>query len=122
MCQRTRKGGLRSHSFPAMNSRHIALRTGFAALALAFAAAAPASADIRINEISSDGGNDWVELYNTGPAAADISGYVFKDQGNNNDVVVPNVPPLQPGGFYDQGVKGLGNGDTARVFTPGGAT
>ena len=49
----------------------------FAALALVIgfaAAAAPASADIRINEIESQGRADWVELTNTGPAAVDIGG------------------------------------------------
>jgi hypothetical protein len=99
-----------------MNTRHIALRTGLASLALAFAAAAPASADIRINEIESqDAGGDWVELVNTGNAPVDITGYVVRDASNNLAATV-GAKTLQPGEFFAQDANGLGNDDGARLL------
>ena len=43
----------------------------------------PPPADVVINEVESDAASpgDWVELYNRGTTAADISGYVFRDNG-----------------------------------------
>src|SRR5262249_20334544 len=44
-------------------------------------AANDCSPPVRINEVESNGGTpgDWVELYNNGAAAFDLSGFVFRD-------------------------------------------
>src|SRR4051794_40971992 len=98
----------------------------FAALALVagFAsAAAPASADIRINEIESQaigGGPDWVEVTNTGAAAVDIGGYQLRDSGNANPTNIPAGTILQPGAFFAiNSNAGLGNPDQVRLFDNG---
>ena len=96
----------------------------FAALALVIgfaAAAAPASADIRINEIESQP-TDWVELTNTGVAAVDIGGYVLRDSGPANPTTIPAGTMLQPGAFFSiDSNAGLGNPDGVRLFDAGGA-
>jgi hypothetical protein len=97
---------------------NIAIRTGLAALALAFAAAGPASADIRINEIDSQP-SDFVELYNTGNAPVDITGYTVIDGGGNTAVTF-GAKTLQPGEIYAADATGLGNDDEAHLFN--GAT
>lgn len=57
-----------------------------------------------INEVESsdaDGGNDWVEIYNTGSSAVDISGWYILDndpEGHAADVTpLPEGTVLQPG-------------------------
>src|SRR3954452_23257193 len=97
-----------------MNRPRALSRACLAAIAVAFASAAPASAAIVINEFESDATPDWVEVYNTGAVAVNIDNYVFKDEADGNDVSGDNVT-IQPGGFYGQDVKGLGNGDTVRL-------
>ena len=88
-------------------------------------AAAPASADIRINEIESQaigGGPDWVEITNTGAAAVNVSGYQLRDSGNGAGSLT-NIPAgtiLQPGGFFAiDSNAGLGNPDQVRLFDNG---
>jgi hypothetical protein len=54
--------------------------------------------DVRINEImydlpSSDDGREWVELYNSGPDAVDLTGWKFFDGANH----VLNTPPKNGG-------------------------
>ena len=95
----------------------------FAALALVIgfaAAAAPASADIKINEIESQP-TDWVELTNTGAAAVDIGDYVLRDSGPANPTTIPAGTMLQPGAFFSiDSNAGLGNPDGVRLFDAGG--
>jgi hypothetical protein len=92
-------------------------------LIVGFAAAAgPASADIRINEIESQpaAGNDWVEITNTGAAAVDIGGFVLRDSGQANPTTLPALQ-LQPGAFFSiDSNAGLGNPDAVRLFDAGG--
>ncbi|GGH37997.1 lamin tail domain-containing protein [Microbacterium album] len=86
-----------------------------------------------VNEVESNGdATDWVELYNTGDTAVDVSGFLFRD----NDVTrapyaLPAGSIIQPGGFYviDQAVGiqpgfdfGLGANDEVHLFEPDGAT
>ena len=97
--------------------------------------AAPAPGKIVINEVMSNGDPvaDWVELYNVGGTAVDISGWKFLD---NNDGHTPIVfkkgTVIQPGEFFtfytdgkantpdgSAGV-GLGEPDSARLFDKNG--
>jgi Lamin Tail Domain len=95
---------------PARVFAAVAVIAGFAAVA------APAPADIRINEIESQP-TDWVELTNTGPAAVDIGGWVLRDSTVINDVTIPAPTVLQPGAFFAIDVTDLlGNTDSARLF------
>jgi hypothetical protein len=97
-----------------------------ATLALLLAAAAPASAAIVINEVESSGIYDYIELTNTGGAEEDIGGYILKDSNDARTFAIAPGTKLAPGGFYAARVDvgpgnfGLGDIDSARVFTPGG--
>ncbi|WP_211255137.1 lamin tail domain-containing protein [Microbacterium ginsengisoli] len=86
------------------------------------------AADIRINEVESNGGTpgDWVELYNTGSAAVDLTGWIFRDNDDSHTLLVP-AQTLQPGAYtwFQTDVAngfGLGSADSARLFLPDGAT
>ena len=98
----------------------------FATLALLLVAAAPAPAAIVVNEAESSGIFDYIELTNTDVVAVDISGYILKDDNNGRTLAVPAGTTLAAGGYYVQRVDsgpgnfGLGEADSARVFTPGG--
>ncbi|MFF6842269.1 lamin tail domain-containing protein [Streptomyces tanashiensis] len=89
------------------------------------AQAAPAD-DIRINEVVSTGSvNDSIELFNKGAAAVDISGWVLKDDNNSSKFTVPTGTTLGPGAVraFDVSASfGLGSGDKARLYLPGGST
>jgi hypothetical protein len=83
---------------------------------------------VLINEVESNGGTpgDWVELYNAGSVAVDLSGYVFSDSTDTNKYVIPSGAQIAPHGFYvmdeaDFGF-GLGSNDAARLFGPDGKT
>ncbi len=87
------------------------------------------STSIKVNEVESNGGlpGDWVELYNTGAAAVDLGGYEFRDNDNSRlPYIIPANTVIQPGGFLvldeAQFGFGLGAGDQARLFAPGGGT
>jgi len=86
------------------------------------------STDVKINEVESNGGTpgDWVELYNIGSTAVDLSGYGFKDNDDSRTFTIAAGTVIQPGGFLvleeaDFGF-GLGAGDAARLFAPDGVT
>ncbi|MFE5591341.1 lamin tail domain-containing protein [Streptomyces sp. NPDC056549] len=89
------------------------------------AQAAPAD-DIRINEVVTTGSvNDSIELFNKGAAAVDISGWVLKDDNNSSKFTVPSGTTLGPGAaraFDVSASFGLGSGDKARLYLPGGST
>ena len=82
-----------------------------------------------INEVESNAGDpgDWVELYNTGASAVDVSGWQFLD---NNDThvayAIPAGTSIAAGGYLvldeAQFGFGLGSGDSARLFDASGAT
>jgi hypothetical protein len=60
--------------------------------------------DIVINEINYKDAldfevKDWVELYNNGSSAIDISNWVFKDSDDLNEFVIPNGTIMQPDSY-----------------------
>lgn len=80
---------------------------------------------IAINEIESSGDTvDWVELVNTGDAAVDLAGWVFRDSDDEHRTELPAGASIPAGGFYVVEPPlldyGLGNDDQARLFTPDG--
>ena len=81
---------------------------------------------VRINEVESSGGvpGDWVELYNAGPVAANIGGYVFKDNDDTHIYTIPAGTTIAAGGYLTleeaQFGFGLGAPDAARLFRPNG--
>ena len=85
---------------------------------------------IKINEVESNGGtpDDWVELYNAGTQAIDVSGYIFKDNDDTHSYAIPANTVVAPGAYYvmDTGTAGfnfgLGAADSARLYLPGGTT
>ncbi|MEE1792150.1 lamin tail domain-containing protein [Streptomyces sp. BE308] len=92
---------------------------------------APASAQdqstVRINETESSGGSpgDWVELVNTGTVAADVSGWVVKDNDNSHSYKIGKNTSIAPGAFLALDVDssfGLGSSDSARLFQADGST
>lgn len=93
--------------------------------------AADTSAPVRINEVESSGGvpGDWIEFFNTADADFDISGFVVKDNKDDNLYVFPasTIVPAQGylvidelnGGIGDFDF-GLGKDDFVRLFSPDG--
>ena len=81
---------------------------------------------VRINEVESSGGipGDWTELYNAGPVAVDVSGWVFRDNDDTHGYVLPAGSTIAAGGYLvldeAQFGFGLGASDSARLFTGGG--
>lgn len=85
-----------------------------------------------INEIESNGDEfgDWVELYNTGDEAVDLSAwFVLDDKDTHTPLVIPAGTEIARGGFYrfytdgtlvldGQEGFGLGSNDTVRLFNP----
>jgi hypothetical protein len=89
---------------------------------------APASTDVRINEIESNGGTpgDWVELINPSTAAIDLSGWIVKDSDDTHVSTLPSGSTIAAGGFFlveeTQLGYGLGANDSVRLFAPDGVT
>ena len=82
-----------------------------------------------INEVESSGGEpgDWIELYNTGDAAVDLTGWIVKDNQDGRTLAIEPGTTIAAGGFHVvytdvAGGFGLGNADEARLFLPGGVT
>jgi len=77
---------------------------------------------VRINEIESSGGvpGDWVELFNAGATAVDLSGWVFKDNDDTHSYSVPSGTTMPPGTYFllEEAAFGfgLGSADSARLF------
>jgi hypothetical protein len=77
---------------------------------------------VKINEVESSGGTpgDWVELFNAGPIAVDLSGFTFRDNDDTHAYVIPSGTTLAPGAYYvlDEASFGfgLGGADSARLF------
>ncbi|MEV0868936.1 lamin tail domain-containing protein [Brachybacterium paraconglomeratum] len=123
---------------PRSLARPLAL-TGALALALplvglAAASALAADADVRISEVESDdpaGGEDWVELVNTGSEPVDLSGWFLKDDDDSRDWTIPEGTVLEPGARlvleHEKAVAGgfdfgLGKADEVRLFAADGST
>jgi len=81
-----------------------------------------APAAIIINEVVYDDGStddrEYVELYNNGAAAVDISGWVVRNSDtvappgdNNADFTIPAATSLAPGDYYVIGLAGVLNVD-----------
>jgi hypothetical protein len=109
-----------------------AVSTWAVAVLLLFAgagvAAPAASADVVLNEINCDG-TDWIELANTSPDPADISGWVLTDaplNGSGSPLTLPN-PTTIPGNGHLAFVRnqpssftfGISCSDTIRLGSPG---
>lgn len=86
--------------------------------------------DVVINEVESNGDDtDWVEIFNAGTEAVDISGwYLFDDDSVGHAAEIAPVAEgtvLQPGGYYvfDTNVHftfGLGKADSVTVYNKDG--
>ena len=75
-----------------------------------------------VNEVESSGGipGDWAELYNPGPDAVDLSGWIFKDNDDTHGYAIPAGTSIAAGGYFvleeaDFGF-GLGAADAARLY------
>ena len=106
-----------------------ALATGLLALVAAprAAEALPVGnlwiSEVMYNPSGGDNGNEWVELFNAGGSAIDLSNYSLGWAGD-----AYNIPPLQlvgtipSGGFFviggPNGGPGVGNYDQVENFTP----
>lgn len=86
-------------------------------------------ADLRINEVESDGDarGDWVELYNPSATPVDLSGVIVSDDDNAHRLTFQTGTTI-PGKGYRAlvtndttvtGNFGLGGDDDARIFAPG---
>jgi hypothetical protein len=86
---------------------------------------------IFFNEVESNLGTpgDWVELINTGSTPVDLSGFVFRDNNDLASYVLPAGSIVPANGYLvlDESINGsvgfpfgLGAGDAARLFAPGG--
>ena len=88
------------------------------------AQAVPDPTAVKINEFSSNS-PDFVELINTGAETVDLSGWVLKDNTENNSYTFPSGSSIAAGailGLSGEDVDfafGLGNGDAVRLFAPG---
>jgi hypothetical protein len=83
---------------------------------------------VTINEIESSGGvpGDWVELTNTGTAAADVSGWrVLDGDDSHTAYALPAGSTIAVGGYLlvEEAAFGfgLGGADTVRLYDAGGA-
>lgn len=81
------------------------------------------TANVVINEVFVTGSGDWVELYNAGGAAADLSGWLFRDSDATHAYTFPPSTILPPGVFFllsrDPDVAfdfGLGAADSALLY------
>lgn len=88
-----------------------------------------AESPIAVNEVLSDdpdGGEDWVELTNTGDEAVDISGWILRDDDDLSALPIAEGTSIEPGAFLvvetnvtDAGF-GLGRADEIRLYLPDG--
>lgn len=82
---------------------------------------------VKINEIESNEGTpgDWVELYNPGTSVIDLSGYIFRDNDDTHNYLIPAGSTIAAGGYFilEEAALGFGLGaaDSARLFDPTGA-
>lgn len=91
----------------------------------------PGESDVVVNEIKSNPNPDFVELFNTGPGAVDLSGWKIIDNGAIGDAfVLPAGTTIAAGGYLviegdgspvSTPLKltfGIGNGDSVVLYTP----
>jgi len=81
---------------------------------------------IVINEVESNGGNDWTELFNPGTQPVDVSGWAFKDNDDSRNFRLSPGTVIAPGGYLvlDEGLTGfaLGVADSVRLYAANGVT
>lgn len=84
---------------------------------------------IRVNEVESNGGTpgDWIELYNAGTAAVDLSGWGVRDNDTTHTIYkLPAGTTIAAGGYLlvEEAAFGFGLGapDEARLFNAFGVT
>lgn len=81
---------------------------------------------VAINEVNSDSAPaDFIELFNYGTEAADLSGFLIKDNDDARTDTIKAGTVLQPGGYLLLKADidfsfGLGKADSARLFLPDG--
>lgn len=88
-----------------------------------------ADATVAVNEVMSDdpdGGEDWIELTNTGGAAVDLSGWILRDDDDLSALPIAAGTVLEPGALLvietnvtDDGF-GLGSNDEIRLYLADG--
>ena len=89
---------------------------------------ATSNSPVVVNEVESNGGvpGDWVELFNRGAVAVDLSGWIFKDNDDTHVHVIPAGTSIAPGGYLmlEEAALGFGLGaaDSARLFDASGLT
>jgi Lamin Tail Domain len=82
---------------------------------------------VHINEIESSGGvpGDWIELTNTGASAADVSGWLIRDNDDTHNFFLPAGSTIAAGGYLlvEEAALGFGLGaaDAVRLYDPNGA-
>lgn len=75
-------------------------------------------ATIKLNEILSTGSPDWLELYNSGDEAVDLTGYALKDSNTKWTIPTMSIPA---GGYIAFNCDGLDtNGSTSFKISSGG--
>ena len=101
----------------------------FVSLLLFMAALLPASADILINEVMASNGYfeeghawDWIELYNSGKSAVDLSGWHLSDSKKDPlKWTFPRGAKLKSGKYltvWCTGVEGLDPGKGSQFYAP----
>ncbi|MCL8249943.1 lamin tail domain-containing protein [Aeromicrobium fastidiosum] len=93
-------------------------------------AATPDPSSVKINEVRSNPGVDFVELVNTGSEPIDISGWKAVDSGAAQVpvAIAPASTSIAPGGLYSfepdaiTGGFGLGASDSITILLPDGTT
>ncbi|WP_377270786.1 lamin tail domain-containing protein [Peterkaempfera sp. SMS 1(5)a] len=75
---------------------------------------------LKVNEIEANGSPDWIELYNSGPATLDLSGYYFSDNRASDRDVQPAGTYIAPSNWFSYSPTfGLGkSGDDAAIVFP----
>ena len=77
---------------------------------------------IRINEIESNQGmpGDWVELYNPGTSPVDLGGWLFRDNDDTHNYLIPAGTSIPAGGYFvlEEAAFGFGLGaaESARLY------
>ena len=74
--------------------------TGASAAFAAPVAEEDATAQLKINEIETDGSPDWVELYNAGDEDLDATGITVYDRENDVTKAIPEGTTIPAGGVY----------------------
>lgn len=88
--------------------------------------AGPGGTTLVLNELvaqASEGGADWIEIYNSGPAAVSLDGYLLEDSDPANRVVLPAGLSVPSRGYLviTQDVEfdfGLGRTDALYLMAP----